>query len=272
MTPKRARRPTAAELAAAVDTRLRRAGIPARAEGEKRYLKSDLTFYGVGRPGIREIVAAVLEEHAGSATYPGFAGQGCPLDRRQALATARALWAPAVHERRCAAIHLLDRHAALLQPADLGLVERFIRQSHTWALVDWLAIPVAGALVERLPELESELDRWAVDSDFWVRRSALLALLSALRRGEGDFARFGRYADAMLDEREFFIAKAIGWVLRELAKKRPALVVDWLLPRADRASAVTRREAVKYLPGRDRARIARAAAAAPSRGRSESGA
>lgn len=264
MPVNRARRPTAAELAAAVDARLRRAGVPARAEGEKRYLKSDLTFYGVGRPGIRQIVGAVLEEHAGSAEHGGSSDHGglseprCLLDRRRVLAGARALWAPPVHERRCAAIHLLDRHTVLLQPADLALVERFIRQSRTWALVDWLAIPVAGALVERLPELGAELDRWAGDADFWVRRSALLALLPALRRGEGDFARFGRYADAMLDEREFFIAKAIGWVLRELAKKRPALVVDWLLPRADRASAVTRREAVKYLPAPDRARIVRA--------------
>jgi 3-methyladenine DNA glycosylase AlkD len=31
----------------------------------------------------------------------------------------------------------------------------------------------------------------------------------------------------MLDEREFFIRKAIGWVLRDTARQRPALVYDW---------------------------------------------
>ena len=56
-----------------------------------------------------------------------------------------------------------------------------------------------------------------------------------------------RYADAMLDEREFFIRKAIGWVLRETSKRRPREVYDWLLPRARRASGVTMREATKYL-------------------------
>ena len=35
----------------------------------------------------------------------------------------------------------------------------------------------------------------------------------------------------MLEEKEFFIRKAIGWVLRETAKKRPTLVYEWLLPR-----------------------------------------
>lgn len=51
----------------------------------------------------------------------------------------------------------------------------------------------------------------------------------------------------MLEEKEFFIRKAIGWVLRDTAKKRPELVFDWLLPRAHRASGVTIREAVKHL-------------------------
>jgi len=91
------------------------------------------------------------------------------------------------------------------------------------------------------------LDRWATDADFWIRRSALLALLGGLRRGEGDFDRFSRYADAMLEEKEFFVRKAIGWILRETAKKRPELVYEWVLPRASRASGVTLREAVKPL-------------------------
>jgi 3-methyladenine DNA glycosylase AlkD len=111
------------------------------------------------------------------------------------------------------------------------------------------------ALVERFPELDSVLDRWAVDDDFWIRRSALLALLGGLRRGDGDFHRFSRYADALLDDKEFFVRKAIGWVLRETAKKRPRLVYEWLLPRATRASGVTLREAVKPLSENQRAAV-----------------
>jgi 3-methyladenine DNA glycosylase AlkD len=71
--------------------------------------------------------------------------------------------------------------------------------------------------------------------------------LLALRRGAGDFDRFARYADAMLDENEFFVRKAIGWVLRDTARKRPDLVFEWLEPRARRASGVTIREAVRHL-------------------------
>ncbi len=59
----------------------------------------------------------------------------------------------------------------------------------------------------------------------------------------------------MLDEKEFFIRKAIGWVLREVGKKRPDEVVAWLAPRTDRASGVTMREAVRYLPAGERERL-----------------
>ena len=43
--------------------------------------------------------------------------------------------------------------------------------------------------------------------------------------------------------------KAIGWVLRETSKQRPELVRGWLATRAARASALTIREASKYLDG-----------------------
>ena len=59
-------------------------------------------------------------------------------------------------------------------------------------------------------------------------------------------------------EEEFFIRKALGWILRDTAKRRPDLVFDWLLPRAATASGVTIREAVKPLSEDQRAAVAAA--------------
>jgi hypothetical protein len=99
------------------------------------------------------------------------------------------------------AVALVELHAASLRPEDLSLLERLLRASRTWALVDGSAASVIGTLVERSPELGLVLDRWAADHDFWIRRSALLALLPGGRRGAGDFGRFCRYADLMLGEK-----------------------------------------------------------------------
>ncbi len=228
-----------------IDDALRDAGTPERAEQEKRYLKSELTHYGVPVPAIRRAVKAALAEEP-------------DLTRVELVRAVAALWSQPVHERRAAAIELLVQRAKLLEDGDLALVERLLRGSKTWAYVDVLSAHVAGKLVERSPTLNATLDRWATDENFWLRRSAMLALLVPLRKGGGDFDRFGRYADAMLDEKEFFIRKAIGWVLREVARKRPALVAGWMLPRAKRASGLTFREATRSLPEAQRAKLERA--------------
>jgi 3-methyladenine DNA glycosylase AlkD len=177
------------------------------------------------------------------------------LSRQEVLALVRALWETPVFERRMMAVLMLEAFEPLLRAPDIELLERLIRESKTWAFVDELAIAITGPLVERSPKLLRVLDRWAEDDDFWVRRSAMLALLRPLRRGRGDFDRFARYAERMLEEREFFIRKAIGWVLREAGKPQPDTVHAWLLPRAARASGVTVREAVKYLSSPQRVSV-----------------
>jgi len=225
-----------------IDAQLRARASPERAAQERAYLKSDLDHLGVSVPAIRAVAK-------------GIAARRPALGRERLLALVLALWEGRVYERRRLAVELLEISGDRLQAGDIGLVERLLREARTWALVDELAAVVAGGLVERHPELGPVLDRWAGDPDLWIRRSALLALLVPLRRGDGDFARFAGYAEGMLDETEFFIRKAIGWVLRDTARRRPELVFEWLLPRARRASGVTLREALKPLTPEQRAAL-----------------
>lgn len=214
--------------------RLRESARKERAVEEQAYLKSDLQQLGASVPQIR---AAAKDLHRSAPD----------LSHAQVVELVRTLWKRPIHECRVGCVELLWLYRDELRPTDMALLEKLLRESKTWALVDSLAVNVTGDLVERYPQLGSVLDRWARDDDFWIRRSAMLALLKPLRRGEGDFERFAGYADAMLEEKEFFIRKAIGWVLRETAKKQPNLVHEWLVPRTSRASGVTMREAVKPL-------------------------
>jgi 3-methyladenine DNA glycosylase AlkD len=56
----------------------------------------------------------------------------------------------------------------------------------------------------------------------------------------------------MLREREFFIRKAIGWILREVSKSRPELTFAFLRDHRDAVSALSLQEGAKYLPARMR--------------------
>jgi 3-methyladenine DNA glycosylase AlkD len=229
-------------LADRLDAALAGLGTKARAKRERAYLKSELVHYGVTVPALRAAVASVDRDERG-------------LVHAELVATVEDLWSRGIYELRSAAVELLVRRAALLGRREVPLVERLIREARTWALVDVLAPVVMAGLLARDARLGRTLDRWARDPDFWIRRAALLTLLVPLRDGGGDFARFGRYADALLEDPEFFVRKAIGWVLRDTSKRRPRLVYDWLLPRAQRAAGLTVREATKYLTAAQQAAI-----------------
>ncbi len=233
---------TAAERVVAT---LRPLASAERAVAQMAYLKSDLTFLGVGVPAVRAAVTDTARCYG-------------DLGRAAVLAWARALWGAPVHERRSAAIELLRRYVAVLQPDDLPQLEAWVRESRSWAYVDPLAGDVAGAIALRHDGAWPLIDAWAADPDFWVRRSALLTLLPGIRRGQPDRERFERYATPMLAEKEFFIRKAIGWVLRETARKDPAYVAAWTRAHLDQMSGVTFREAVRRLPEPDAAALAAA--------------
>ncbi|HEV2635544.1 MAG TPA: DNA alkylation repair protein [Actinocrinis sp.] len=218
-------------------------GSAERGEQERAYLRSDMAFLGVTVPESRRVVKGTLS------MLPG-------LDGASLIALADLLWREPMFEGRRCAVELLMLRSALLGPDDLGAAERLLRDSYTWALVDGLAVHVAGAIFHRDPETSGPvLDRWSQDPDFWIRRSAVLALLPGVRAGAPDLVRFDRYADAMLEEKEFFIRKAIGWTLREISQRDPDFVVQWTTPRVGRMSGVTLREAVRRLPEDDRERL-----------------
>jgi 3-methyladenine DNA glycosylase AlkD len=238
--------PAAAALGLAGE--LRAIGRPERAAAERRYLKSDLEFYGVTVPELRRVVTAAYRRHSAVGKDPA-SRKNTGLGREAAAGWAVELWREPVHERRMAAVEVLRLALKQLRADDLGLVEAMIREARTWALVDFLAGDIAGAIALRDPgEAWPRIDGWATDADFWVRRSAILSLLPGIRTGQPDLARFERYAMKMLSEKEFFIRKAIGWAAREISKRDPGWVTTWTATHAREMSGVTFREAVRRLP------------------------
>jgi len=233
-TPKAARR--------FFERRYRAAGSAKRAVGTKAYLKSDMRFYGTTMPEIRSAVNEFAREHP-------------DLTRAQLRQIVDELWSSDVFEVRSAGVALLSKYAELLTERDLTWLVGFVRRSKTWAHVDWLAADVIGGVVGESRTALRRLPAWARDENFWVRRTALLAQLRTLSHQAGDFPLFARLAAPMLEEREFFIRKAIGWILREVSKKRPDLTFVFLRENLGKVSGLTLREGAKYLPGSYRRRL-----------------
>jgi 3-methyladenine DNA glycosylase AlkD len=227
-------------------------GSATRAAAEKSYLKSPLRFHGVTVPQVRQAAADLCKQHPA-------------LTAGELRELADALLATDYHDLRSVAIAVLERKVSLLRPADLPWLIGFVRATANWAHVDWLATKVIGPPVASLPAArrKSLLARWARDPHLWVRRTSLLAQLDELRAGGGDFALFSALAAALLPEKEFFIRKAIGWVLRDVSRRRPELTFTFLERHGANASGLTLREASKHLPAPLRAALVSGPATRP---------
>jgi len=208
---------------------------PARAAQEKRYLKSPFDFYGVTVPRLRSIAKSFRRANKDTA-------------KEAVLELCRVLWAGNFHEERALAIFLLDEYSTLLDYSDMPLLEKMLRESVNWDQVDEISVHLVGAVLEKDQRAFEYLHRWSRDDNFWVRRASLLSQLLLFRRGEGDKALFYSFAREMMEEKEFFIRKAIGWVLRDIAWREPEEVFRFVVENRPRMSGVTLREAIRRLP------------------------
>ena len=96
------------------ERKLAKLGTPERATQEQRYLKSQLTFLGVGLPVLRREAKVFAREHA-------------DLDRSALKALTQALWATQVHELRSLAIALLELRFNAVTEKRLATVRELLK-------------------------------------------------------------------------------------------------------------------------------------------------
>lgn len=228
----------AAQLQAAVgelQSRLQAESRPERSTQEKRYLKSPLQHFGVSVPVARRLTRAWVKEFS------------FPVSDLPVLVS--LLWTSDWFEMRFAAVEVLVFRRDQLDVSWFDRLRDLIDSTFTWALVDPLSTDVTGSLLLTYDRSlwEPVLSDWSRDPNFWVRRASMLSQLRPLRSPSFDASLFFGFADSMLDEKEFFIRKAIGWVLRDMSRTRAVEVEAWMRPRIGRMSGVTYREAIKYI-------------------------
>ncbi len=128
----------------------------------------------------------------------------------------------------------------------MPLVRHLVVTGAWWDLVDDIAVHLAGAILVGHPgEMAPVLRDWATDDDPWLRRTAVICQLG--RRADTDLELLRHAVESNVDDPSFWLRKAIGWALRDLARTDP----DWVRAEVDRLdgrlSALSRREALKHL-------------------------
>ena len=118
---------------------------------------------------------------------------------------------------------------------------RFI---NNWDLVDLSAPHIVGAYLA--DKKRTGLSELATSSLLWERRMAIVDTFHFIRNG--DFQDTLHVSDLLLRDREDLIHKAVGWMLREVGKRDPGELDNYLKPRCQIMPRTMLRYAVEKFP------------------------
>jgi len=225
------------ELLDAIRSALRAGADAERAVGQQRYMKSPMPFLGLTSPQRHILLRPLLADPA------------LRIDSRAAWERSiRELWDGAeFREDRYAALALLRHrtYRSWRDPDVMPLVEHIVVTGAWWDYVDEVG-NVVGEVLLLDPEGEGlRMRAWSERDDLWLRRSAILSQLRHKDRTDTDLLE--AVIEPNLDDRDFFIRKAIGWALRQYARTDPLWVRAFVDRHGDRLSGLSQREALKHL-------------------------
>ncbi|MFC3894766.1 DNA alkylation repair protein [Lentzea rhizosphaerae] len=213
----------------AVRAGLRELADPAKAPEMQAYMKSDMPFLGVQKPGRVALLKSLP----------------VPSDRDEWLDAVQTLWREATYRE--------ERYVALAVSGDrrfqsvelMPWFDEMIVTGAWWDYVDEIASKRVGPLLRSTPAVVRPLMlKWSTDADRWRRRTSIICQLGS--KGATDVELLSATIDANVDDPDFFLRKGIGWALREFAKTEPGWVRAFVDARPG-LSPLSRREALKHL-------------------------
>jgi len=163
------------------------------------YMRNQFEFLGIKTPLRRELAKDLM-------------GQSKNLSEQELIELCKELWAQREREFQYIACDLLAKNAKRLSPSYVKRVAPwFIKNKSWWDTVDSVRKSIE-VVVSTNPELKSEMEKWIVNKNIWMVRSALIHQLTL--GSKTDAKLLFRFCEIQAKETEFFIAKAIGWALR----------------------------------------------------------
>lgn len=198
-------------------------------------MKRALPFLGVRVPVVRTLT------HAACKRTP------C-MSQAQFRTTVAYLFASAEYqEHRYAAVSIctFKGHQTYQTPAVFPTYKRLITEAAWWDITDELSHLFGAMLITHPEATRSLLRNWSTSDDIWLRRTSIISQLGLKERIDQRFL-FDCIAPS-LGRPEFFLRKAIGWALRDLAKTAPEATRRYVRSHEAALSPLSKREALKNL-------------------------
>lgn len=204
---------------------------PSAAPAMAAYMKNHFDFFGIKAP----IRAELLKMYRTAV--------GKEVATMDLALIVNELWAQPQRECQYAAMEILYAERKHFKGDMLPLLEKMVVEKSWWDTVDTIASNLIGYYFQKNPAaIKPVTDRWMASENMWLQRCCLIFQLKY--RDKTDFALLQSFILPLLESKEFFIQKAIGWALRQHARTDTEGVVNFV--ENTPLKPLSRREALKH--------------------------
>lgn len=199
---------------------------------QEKYLKDQFKFLGIPKPMRSELEKEFLQEWKKDQVTEN-------LKRIENLHNYGA------REYMYTAQQLALKIYKSLEYNDIIFLSELTRTNSWWENTDGYGSVIKRWLKNNPEFIESYVEYYSLDPDFWLRRLSIIAQLSL--KEDTNFQALKKAIINNLGSEEFFINKAIGWALRDYAKTYPQETIDFVRKYDSKLSNLSKREALKGL-------------------------
>lgn len=198
---------------------------------QKAYMRNQYEFYGIKATERREI------------QKPFFIKEFLP-EKEELDNIVKSLWEKPQRDYQYFSQELAFKYVKQLAKKDIELFEYMVTHKSWWDTVDFIAANLMGEYFKKFPEQRAAyVTKWIESNNIWLQRSALLFQLKY--KENLDTVLLGSVINSLLESKEFFINKAIGWILREYSKTNPKWVKEFASKTA--LSNLSKKEALRLI-------------------------
>jgi len=221
----------AKEVVSITKQTFKNAGNKKVAQGAANYMKNIAPFIGISSPKRRAL------------TKKAWQNLSVPAEK-ELIEAAKLFWKLPQREFQYAACDLIGKYIGICTPKTLDQITMLIKSKSWWDSVDLLGTLVISPLTLKYPETRKTINKWNNSKNIWLIRCAIQHQRGHKEKTDVDYVL--KICQKHINNPEFFVAKAIGWALRDFAKINPKKVKEFLKKNPS-MSIISKREALKGL-------------------------
>lgn len=195
-----------------------------------KYMRNMFSFYGLHRPERQFVYHEFIKEEKKSGIIDWDFLEEC--------------WNDEHREFQYLACEYLLALKNFLKYEDIERIRNFVETKSWWDTIDSLCKGI-GDISLRDKRVKDLMLEWSLDENFWIRRTAIEHQLCLKEATDKEL--LSKIIKNNFGSDEFFINKAIGWVLREYSKTNPDWVKNFIENNKNKMSRLSVREGLKII-------------------------